>query len=279
MNTVELIQRYTPVGAGLEDFRLTLEPEAVDARANLANLADVDALFRQAMSGLSSRAYQQQRCPWARWLNDSTLACTLKIWVWPSKRDLKYTLTLPDGVSQSAPVLITEQKTMKLWFSGSNSGALPWLLEGANFSWPLGVFDRYGHTLPPPSVQLAGVDVRLTDGVYGVLQATGQAVGFRHDLTLHYQYVEGQVLRPENFTVTAGWRNRAGEDQKTSAEITIPECVGNLLDACSGGGSRSFKAGPHKSRVTVPVVYYSACTGRVLGYGTETAEDGTDENR
>lgn len=256
---------------------LNLEPEYVDIRAGLADLADIDAMLNLVRSGSSAVNRQIDRCPWGQWREDDALLVTLRLWVWPSDLDLPYTLVLPDGVTSSAREFVSEPRTKKYWIAGATAQELPWLLAQPRLSWQqaIGTYNDYGAAQAAPKITLSGLTVHLGSQAWGVLVAGGRARGYLHRLTAVYpKYdAEGRPQRIEahDFEVIARWPDAAGTLQEERCTMTMPACVSALLAACPDGRPRT-SGSVKESTGTATIVYYNTCTGRVLGYGRTRVE-------
>lgn len=273
--------RYTPAAPGSErlpDLRLTLEPEYIDRRANLADLADIDAMLSMALAGISAVNRQLERCRWARWLEDGSLELRLALYVWPSDLDLAYSLHLPPGVQASAPALVRERRDHKYWIAGSRNLELPWLLEDAHSYWhpTIGCLDAWSRSIPPPTIRQNRARLELDREAYGVLVAGGLAVGWRHTISITYNKVafgsdeqsadQPQISRIEadDIPVQAGWIDEHGEPQTTDARLSIPACAKALLESCSDGRSRTFGSILAPDHDAPWIIYYSTCDGHML---------------
>lgn len=282
-------------------LRLTLEPERIAKAANAATLADLSAMIVGARGGLTARNRQARRCKWASFAANGDLIVTLKLWVWPSARDLAYSLTLPSGVTSSAPIADAARRDRKFPVAGSGEVELPWLLQAETCIWhpAIGVWDAWSRPLDPPVIRRDGARLLLEgeSGAYGVLHVRGVAVGYRHNLSIRYPtgsgpgtprrnvfqellYVAGSdssaagpaisLSSAEDFEVAATWTDEHGETRTETATMTIPDCARAFLAECpeggeGGGGGGSFILDDGSDEGEGPVtVYYNACNGSVL---------------
>ena len=258
---------------------MTLEPEHIDRRENLADLADIDAMLAAAMSGLSARSRQLERCRWAKWLEDGSLEVTLSCFAWPSRPDLAYSLHLPPGVTAAPPVAVELSRSWKYWVGGSRSIELPWHLEGAQLHWhaAIGCSNEFSEAIAAPAISHQFARIELGGPAYGVLVATGTARGFRHDLSINYSKLattdedaEAAPGKPvlnrieaESISLRATWENEHGEEAEDTAELAIPQCVRELLAACEDGSWLVNGSISHED-VGIMNIYYSTCDGKIL---------------
>lgn len=256
---------------------LNLEPEYVDIRAGLADLADIDAMLNLVRSGSSAVNRQIDRCPWGQWREDDALLVTLRLWVWPSDLDLPYTLVLPDGVTSSAREFVSEPRAKKYWITGVTAQELPWLLAQPRLSWhqAIGTHNEYGAAIAAPKITLSGLTVHLGSPAWGVLVISGRAQGYLHRLTAIYPKYDEQGLpqkiEANDFEVIARWPDATGTLQEERCTMTMPACVSALLAACPDG--RPKTSGSVKdAEGAATIVYYNTCTGEVLGYSKARAE-------
>lgn len=272
--------RYTAASDAerLPALRLTLEPEYIDRRAGLADLADIDAMLQLALAGSSAVNRQLDRCPWASWQEDGSLVVRLALYVWPSDIDLPYTLSVPPGVTSSAPELVRESRGGKYWIAGSQGLELPWLLESAQLHWHSGIgcLDAWSRSIPPPGISQSRARIELDADAYGVLVVNGLAVGWRHTISITYNKVafgsdeqsadQPQISRIEadDIPVQAGWIDEHGEPQTTDARLSIPACAKALLESCSDGRSRTFGSVLAPDHDAPWIIYYSTCDGHML---------------
>ena len=283
-------------------LRLTLEPERIDKRANAATLADLSAMIVGARGGLTARNRQARRCKWASFAANGDLIVTLKLMVWPSDLDLAYSLTLPSGVTSSAPIADAARRDRKFPVAGSGEVELPWLLQAEaseSCVWhpAIGVWDAWSRPIEPPVIRRDRTRLVLEgeSEAYGVLHVRGVAVGYRHNLSIRYPtgsgpgtprrnifqerlYVAGgdssadgpaiSVSSAENFEVTATWTDEHGETRTETATMTIPDCARAFLAECPEGGGEGGESfilhdKSDEGEGTV-TVYYNACNGSVL---------------
>lgn len=274
MRTVNLTPTYTatPEDADrLPDLRLTLEPEYIDPRAALANLADIDAMLAAARSGASAHIRQMENCRWARMQADGTVHVRLSVMVWPSEPGLQYRLTAPANINIQPGIYTEKGKHRKYWVSGGGAIELPWCLQNAALRWhsASGCRDAWSNPAPAPGLRQNRARIEIDgDRVFGVLQVTGTAVGFLHYLEFDARKIEEQDGRriitgfaADSFEVQAEWTDEKGETRTESATVDIPPCVKALLERCAGGGFRFRTRDDSAPPVTV---YYSTCDGSVL---------------
>lgn len=67
-----------------------------------------------------------------------------------------------------------------------------------------------------------------------------------------------------NTVVSAKYVDEKGEEQTTSLELEVPECVLSALELCPGDSNEVIFAGKVSFDKKTPVLYYSTCTGNPL---------------
>ncbi len=286
---------YTPTAESTSNhsLRITLEPEYSSEKENNADLADIDAMLAMAMSGISSVNRLIDRCPWAKWGENGTLTVTLGLYVWPSDIDLIYELLLPVNVTSAPPTPVREVRSKKYWVDGGGNIELPWLLENANCTWnqAVGCADEWSVPVtPPPAVKYEQAQITVdVDGIYGVLDVSGVAVGWRHELTVTYQKIaeggeEGEEtpkinsIEAEDITVAAIWTDESEEEQqREEADMTIPPCVVELLATCDDGRIKTYVDLKKSKEKFVWNIYYSGCDGTMLGRRLVQSEGDADD--
>ncbi len=275
---------YTPAeeASNALPLRITLEPEYTAEKANRADLADIDSMLAMAMAGISSVNRLIDRCRWAKWGENGDLIVTLGLYVWPSDINLKYALSLPGNATSSEPVRVKVSRSQKYWVDGSRTIELPWLLENATCSWnrAAGCVDAFSEPSPPPEVKYeqAQVSIMSKDDVYGVLEVSGQAVGWLHEITITYQKMaEGgdenqpedtpklNSIEAEDIPVSVTWKNETGEIQTEEEDLVVPPCVVELLAACDDGHIKTYVDLKESKDKFVWNIYYSSCDGTMLG--------------
>lgn len=275
---------YTPAeeASNALPLRITLEPEYTAEKANRADLADIDSMLAMAMAGISSVNRLIDRCRWAKWGENGDLIVTLGLYVWPSDINLKYALSLPGNATSSEPVRVKVSRSQKYWVDGSRTIELPWLLKNATCSWnrAAGCVDAFSEPSPPPEVKYeqAQVSIMSKDDVYGVLEVSGQAVGWLHEITITYQKMaEGgdenqpedtpklNSIEAEDIPVSVTWKNETGEIQTEEEDLVVPPCVVELLAACDDGHIKTYVDLKESKDKFVWNIYYSSCDGTMLG--------------
>lgn len=281
---LSLIPRYTASEAA-PAWRLALEPEYVDRREALADLADVDAMLAAVRAGASARNRQIERCRWATFLEDGTLRVTLRLYVWPSDPNIPYYLSAPENVGIGPAIVEARPVSRKFWVSGARLIDLPWMLEEPGIGWVPGLscFDAWSREIEPPHVRYvaAGARVGIRGEVRGLLSVSGLAKGLAHDLSIHYDKYEPtdglDSLRPrinkieaDDIDVTCVWTDEAGTARTETATMVIPACVKALLAEC--GTTYVYRIRPVTPKTTV--VYYNTCDGKVLAVRSEARGGG-----
>ena len=156
---------------------------------------------------------------------------------------------------------------------------MPWLLENVSCTWnqDVGCVNEWSVPVTPPAVKYEQAQITVDgDGVYGVLDVSGVAVGWRHELTIAYQKIaaggdEGEEspkinsLEAEDITVAAIWTDELEEEQSEEVDMTIPPCAAELLAACDDGHVKTYADIKESKEKFVWNIYYSSCDGTMLG--------------
>ncbi len=256
----------------LPALRLTIEGEPIDPAANNPSLGDLDVMLRYARSGLSARNYQVERCRWARMRESGILEVELSCFVWPSRPELVYSVSLPAEATPGLVEAVRLQRQWKYWIGGNGILELPWRLEGVALSWQPGFacVDEFSAAITPPYLrhEYATIDVLGEQPCYGILVVQGTAIGFRHRFTLRFAKFDengpSQSIELESVPVSATWTDEEGEAQTASADVKIPQCVRNLLETCADGRSL-FSLSVRRNEAEGRDIAYSTCTGKILG--------------
>lgn len=273
MTTEQLIITYVPQPkADAASVWLRLEQEAVPLSLRNATLVDMVQMFNRAVSGLSARSYQVDKCQAATIRSDGTIVITLDIFVWPSALDLPYTLDLSYGsVSGATPIEV--EREVDVAVEGTASVTLPWLMDYPEAWWQLPCVNEFSEPVAAPDIAVSGSLVSLSASCYGVLRVRGVALGYRHTVTLEISKTNNTVkAEPEttaslhmatgynggtlpvaqedlptvfhplgyaitsvNISLTAQYVDGNDETQPEIIPLKIPACVLDLLEYCPDG--------------------------------------------
>ena len=238
--------------------RLAQEP------VSSAPLTDEDLHIMLAMvrSGVSARAYRPRDC--AAYVAGNQAMADLAVHAWPSALDLPYTL-LPELVTAEAPTLWKQEREFDLVVAMSASASLPCVMEHCTLDWQTPCYNRRGVQVPAPMPALDGTTVRLDAEVFGVLRVRGVAVGYRHGLRFAMAKTGASAISDIKPAVAVFWRDSQGRQSKR-LELALPACLTDLLALCPDGGTvRDHQfVRLEEDEETVPVVYYSPCSGGFL---------------
>ena len=287
------------------DLRVRLEAEE---NAERPTLDDLDAMVARAKSGMSARTVLEERCRAAKF-RGRELVVTLAVLVWPSRADLHYDLDLPEEAKPGAVTVMREERRYKTWAGGGGAVELPWRMESARPVWAHGCWDAQSRDIVPQpalrhdqariviegeragtpspgsagsspgggassSLPLRGRWPEGPEGVYGIVAASGMAVGYRHEFSLVFGQFDAEG-RPQSHDidsvpVAARWIGADGEAETAEIDIPVPECARKLLEACPNG------FGVFSSRAVEEDVYevaYSDCNGKMLAVRKLEDED------
>ena len=266
MITEQTTITYLPVPSSeIPGNWLNLEQPAVPLSQRNATLADMVQMFNRALSGLSARTYQLDKCSAATIKSGGTVVVTLAVRVWPSALDLPYVLTASHGMVDAGQPLEVERE-IDVAVEGTDAVTLPWLVGAPLAWWQIPCVNEFSEPVPEPAITVAGAGVKLADSCYGVLRIRGLARGYRHILTMEFVKPTQSSLTNIKVSVTATYTDTNGEQQAEILALTIPACVLDLLEYCEGD---VLATDPRTELVIlnddpIPTVYYDTCTGQVI---------------
>ena len=267
MSTASTTITYTAPPAGPSaDTRLTLLQEPVDTRSGLLQ-EDLDRMLALVLSGQSARRYKPTRCQ--AWIQETTVGADLVVHAWPVPGDLAYTLE-PVGCTAADPVAVEIEDEFDLVVPMAARVELPATCSGVTLAWQTPCFNRFGEEVAAPAITIHPASIELAAEVFGVLRVRATANGFRHAITYNLPKMQGgQVLKYEDLpeaAVIARWTGPDNEPAHEQLDLKTPACLADLLAACPDGSLIAERTGVqvNDGEETVPVVYYSACTGNVL---------------
>ena len=249
---------YGPAAAA--GASLLLEQVEIPAVSQSANLADIVAMYRYVITGLSARTYKAERCPVS--VVDGVVTCRLQLMVFPTNLDLSYRLETSNGVIGPAVELQAERE-FDLIVPMTDRVDLGFLVEDFTVLAATGFYDPSGALIQPPALSLSGSVLRLSQKCFAVLRIGSTARGYRHDIDISVDKAEGYKIENLASKVQATWMS-AGELASTDIDLVIPDCVNALLAYCPDGDlATNVIYNPNDSEI--PVVRYNQCTGAFLG--------------
>ena len=168
--------------------------EVYEEESKEAKINDVTQMLARVKAGLSAFSYIKDVCPYAT-TDGETITIALDFYVYVSDLALPYKLHTSLGTI-SRGVLTHVPKSFQKVFQGSSSEELDWLFEGT--ATPLmPYFTKYGVVVPDVVVgengKINGTSIVLSDPVYTVLKVTGNAIGYKHTITMDLTKEWGQA--------------------------------------------------------------------------------------
>lgn len=283
-------------------------PEEVE---NFANIADVYNLWMSAATGRSAVALRPDGCPVE--FEGKITRVFLGFYIWPSRLDLQYSLTVAMGKLGDARQ-VRPLRAFSAVLDLADRHALPYYMSSATVRWETPAFNAAGEQiLPPPQPRLVdGIWLVWDEPLYGVIRVNGPAVGQSVILTMEFE--REIISRPMTDDEIQTWRSVPGggliltpspESTYDSHRITDIKNAITVHSPCGGDGvdkgdvetttwasettdiiipecvKRALELCPGDLDDTLlncdalpdKRVYYNACTGAVLG--TEEGDDGS----
>lgn len=256
MSAETLTLAYGASTAGSDQW-MRLEQQPVSS--NRLTAADLQAMLALVQSGTSARAYKPPGCE-ASVLADQVVA-DLTIKVWPSSLELPYTLA-GDLVTVGAKSAIQEWHEFDLIIPMADRVDLPYLCNTITLTWQAPAYTRQGVEIQPPAITTSPTGLRLGSEVFGVLRVRCLALGWSHPLRFAWAKTDAAAITGLKPAVSLTW---AGGAERLA--LQLPGCLEALLAFCPDGSSkrsRSQSTVDHEDDDTVPVVYWSPCSGRFL---------------
>lgn len=265
MTTSALTIAYTPAEQTVAPrAALTLEQEPVPVAPRLT-YADLMAMLHLVMAGTSARAHRPADCPVAA--GGGQVLIDTAVYVWPDPLDLAYDLRATLGELGTVEQFCQERE-FDVVLAFETEHELPFLVEDVAWSWSaLPCWDRFGRDVGRPSVEISGRTIRTSGEWLGVIRLRATAVGYRHPLSLRFAKDDTFAITNIRAAATAEWTDpETGEQENTALDLGLPGCAEDLLALCPDG----LMVRDHIYNVSspddlVPVVYYNACTGHVIG--------------
>lgn len=256
MTTTSLTISYSQDTAATGDWlRLAQQP----VTSNRLTSEDLAVMLALVQSGTSARAYKPANCE-ASVLADQVVA-DLVLKVWPSSLSITYSLTAA-LVTVGGKSALQEWHEFDLIIPMATSVELPYLCENITMTWQTPAYNRQGVEVERPTIDKTGNTLRLSSEVFGVLRVRCLALGWQHDLRFSWSKTDAAAITSLKPAVVASW---AGGEERL--ELELPGCLEALLAFCPDGQSkrsRSMSTVDNDDDETVPVVYYSPCSGRML---------------
>lgn len=246
-------------GAGAESAQISADVVQVDTGADVASLGDLNQMVARAAAGRSARDYMLECCPAAA-VRKSILTVTLEIMVYPSDLDLAYSLAVDWG-NLSPARLVRKARRLNVIFDGTEAVTLDFLFQG-EFIPAMPFFDLAGARIRVPEIIQSGLQLNLSQPVYGVFRAIGDSTGYLHTITMDLEINPDLKISNLRNAVTLTYIDGAGKLAAKKLDLKIPQCVADLLALCDNGEPKI--GGSPEEPDLVPVIYYSDCSGQVI---------------
>ena len=189
------------------------------------------------------------------------------VYVWPFPLTLAYDLRATLGELGGAEQF-RQGRDFDVVIAFEAEHQLPFVVEDASWSWSaLPCFDRFGRDVGRPSVEIGPREIRTSGEWLGVIRLRCTAVGYRHQLSMRFAKDDTFAITNIRAAATAEWTDpESGERENTALDLDLPGCAEDLLALCPDG----LMVRDHIYNVSspddlVPVVYYNACSGSVIG--------------
>ena len=140
--------------------------------------------------------------------------------------------------------------------------ALEYRLGGFRYSWETSTYDEYGDVVARPTVELDINRLLVSDPVFGVMRVRGSALGDTYRLYINIPVTQTHQVRNIKPVATATWFED-GIEQKTSLQITVPDCVYDSLNPCPDGSVKSYVIVEDQGDRRYAVIY-NGCNGRLF---------------
>lgn len=265
MPTQTLTISYAPAKqSSTVKYSLTVEQRPVSS----TKLTEKDLLQMLALvrSGVSARAYRQPSCE--AYVLDGSAHADLETWVWPVPLEMAYSAT-GDLVEPGPPTSLRMERDFDLVCAMTDHLDLPFCATNVHCTWQTPCYNKFGEQVARPTITINAASLDLSSTVFGVLRIRCLAVGFAHPLHFQMAKISGdsyQAIKEIKPVFTCTWIDAEGEQQSESITIKLPACLADLLETCPDGLTKRERSVGEvtNGEPTVPVVYFSPCTGQVL---------------
>ncbi len=250
-----------PVSAATDTVWVNIEQDIPDEYDQAATYADLVQMMAYAKSGDSARKYRKAGCT-ATFYED-TVSFDLIVYVWPSRLNLAYQAKVSLGtVSRGESVAIEREGNVV--FGLTDSVELPCVMDLASIGWESGCYNESSEKIATPAVTHDGAYITLDQSCFGVLRIAGNALGFKHTVTITVEKTEADSISGLAPVFSLTYVDADGEEQTEELELEIPQCIIDYLETCPDGLIMSGSADVTTPGEPRAVIYYSTCTGNVL---------------
>lgn len=261
MKTLSLVINYTAETAN--EPSLGLEQKAV--ASNSLTTDDLYEMLSLARSGVSAKLYRPRTCDVS--VVGGAILTTLTAYVWPKPLDLNYTLATNYG-TVSERQAITQYREFDLVINMSKTVELPFTASSISYQKSqLPFFDATGNIVGEPIITFDDRYAYVSTEVVGVIRVSCTACGFSNTVDLSFTKDAQQTISNINITLSASFYTSSNTLSTTALSLDLPGCLELLLSTCENELLTEKTYGSVDSDdddVTVPVVYYSDCSGKFL---------------
>lgn len=271
---------------------LVLEQPGFATGSDTTTIAQIVAMVNSARNGESAWNVLQDACSYVDWddEDEGVLHVSLPFYAMPSAPGLDFTVTA-SGVTLSGPTRSSAARTADAVFTASKSVQLEYYFESGSAEQLIPAFTADGEQVTV-SATLSGSTLTLSQEVTTVFRVSGQATAYKYaaefdldrtpektvitvdgngnEITRETKEVWMTLDKP-SIAVLATWLcivDDEGEEQSASLTLELPDCVSSMLTVCPESGK--LKGGQVVPNAAGTLnVYYSTCSGEVLGNHVE----------
>jgi len=251
---------YTGPAASAGSVWVHLEQQPVSS-SQLTD-ADLQTMLALVMSGTSARTYRPSSCE--AYLTGSSVVAELGLYVFPSNMDLAYTLE-SELLDIGPKTAISMEREFDLVVGFDAEIELPFIADNLQLTWQTDCYSKYGVVVDRPEITSDSTKLSFSSEVFGVLRVRCNARGYYHTLTFAMAKDADQSITDIQAAVEVTWDDGSGA-QSDALDIDLPPCLETLLEACDDGTTitESVFGSVTNEDETVPFIYYSPCSGRLL---------------
>jgi len=223
---------------------------------------DLQTMLALVRAGISARTYRPASCE--AYLTGENVVAELGLYVFPSSLDLAYTLE-SELLAIGQPSALSLEREFDLVVGFDTEIELPFIAENIQLTWQTDCYSKYGVVVDLPEITAQPTRLAFSAEVFGVLRVRCNARGYLHPLTFAMSKASDQSITDIQAAVEVAWHDESGS-QYDSVDIELPLCLEALLAACGDGTTitESVFGSVNDDDETVPFIYYSPCSGRLL---------------
>ena len=240
----------------------TIEQDAIAKTADIADLGTVYRMLTAIENNGSALETVYEDCEYVTFLGN-VATVKLGFYVWLSDLDLDYSISCPLG-SVSSGRRVNDSRSFNVVFNGTDSVTLPYLFTG-DLTQEMPKYDDEGAESYASTTHAAGsAVVTSSDNIYTVLRAEGKAAGYHHTLTMTFNKNDADdqnVISDIEADLTLQYKLEDGSYGTVLHQLTIPDCVSDLLEFCDNGSPKASIAciGDNCDGEPSFIVYYGTC--------------------